>query len=271
MNRTSFISLPTLEELKQIIDKEGKRSAPLNKQTIHYPNFSTIIALLKTFDLPCDYFIEDLTFADVEKFNFIAKVNELGAMFLDRVLHSKSLHLFDDAYDYLAEEDQIKPADIIFVFGAKTDLRIHKAIELYQKGLGKKLWISGGNPFYQKEDISEAERYRTIATDSGIPASDIIVEPDSITIPDNIRSSLNLMDEMKINPTVITLVNSPYSQRRGYSVFKKHTQDDTVIQRANCATSEKFSREHWFKNKDGITVIFNEFVKTKLTVIFNDS
>ncbi len=271
--RTDFTSLPTVAELKKIISQESQRLVQGSKKDIHYPDFRTIIQLLEHFQLPTTYFTSALTLESLEKNNYIDQVNSIGKALLTLLpVHTENIELYNAMYDYLAEEEtRLIPSDILFVFGAKTSARIEKAIELYHKKLGKKIWISGGHPFYQDTGEAEADTFRKLAIHAGIPANDILTESASITIPDNIRSSLNLMDKMQLKPQSITIINSPYSQRRSFCVFKKHTPDTLLLQRANCKTGADYNRNNWFKNPNGIKVVFNEFVKLKLTVIFNDA
>ena len=250
--------------------QEAKRALPKGKESIHYAEFSAAKKLLNTFKLSIDYFEQDLTFVDLEKYDLITEVNNTGSILLRNILANPQLiEIYNQVYDYLAEEDEHTQSDLLFVFGAKTASRAEKAIELYQQGLAPKIMFTGGSPFYAQKEKSEATIYKEIALQAGLPEKDIITETKSITIPDNIRTSLNQLDAIQMKFKNITLINSPYAQRRGWAVFKKYTPNIINIYRVNCATAEKFSRDHWYRNEEGIKVIFNELVKLKLAVILN--
>jgi uncharacterized SAM-binding protein YcdF (DUF218 family) len=267
--RHNFTSLPSLAELKRIMEIEHLRIVPQEKQDTHYADFTAAINLMKTFDLSTSYFTTEYTEKDLEDKQLLAEVNTLGNQFLEKVLTSEGhLPVFDQAYDYLAEEDTPQQADLIFVFGAKTTARIEKAVELYHQNLAPRMMLSGGNPIYGQQATSEAEAYAQLAIKAGVKPSAIILEKTSITIPDNVGTSLHQLQEAHFPLTKIILVNSPYSQRRGYSVFQKHTTA-VNIQRVNCATTHTYARDQWYKHPDGIKVIFNELVKLKLGVILN--
>ncbi|MBP7057188.1 YdcF family protein [Candidatus Gracilibacteria bacterium] len=267
--RTHFTSLPTLAELQRIMEIETPRVVPPTKQNLHFIDCSAAIALMQTFDLPTDYFTTNYVATDLESKQLIAAVNALGNQFLEKVLATdKHLAVFDQAYDYLAEEDIPTPSDLIFVFGAKTPARIEKAIELYHQGLAPTLMLSGGNPIYGQQAQSEAEQYADLAIKAGVRTTDIILETTSITIPDNVGTSLPQLKKANFPLQKLILVNSPYSQRRGYSVFQKHTMN-VSIERVNCTTAPTYAREHWYKHAEGIKVVFNELVKLKLGVILN--
>lgn len=268
--RTHFTSLPSVAELNKIIAQEQPRIVPTDKTTTHFVDHRVAIDLLNTYHLPTDYFTKDWTWKQIADNDIISEINAIGNKLLEKILWDNQRRpVFDRVYDYLSEEDQPQSSDVIFVFGAKTPTRIEKAIELYHQGLAPKMMLSGGNPFYNQNPISEAEKYRDIAIQKGVPAENIITETISITLPDNVGASLNQLKANNIAINSWILVNSPYSQRRGYGVFQKHTETGTKIYRVNSKTSAIYSREQWFKNPDGIKVIFNELVKLKFTVIFN--
>jgi uncharacterized SAM-binding protein YcdF (DUF218 family) len=267
--RKNNITLPETQELSEILSAEARRDPSTGKATIHYPKFDTIIALLKHYNISHELFTDD-------KLN-VYQVIEQGKDFLDilvkKILSDRNpdISVFDTAYDYLSEEDEPKSSDIIIVFGAKTPLRAEKAVQLYKEGLSKTILISGGNPYYNldKTKTSEAERYADIMQNLGVPADHILLEKQAITLPDNVWRSLNYFEENKIMPKSIILVNSPYSQRRGWAIFRKHTPDSVRLYRVNSETGEIYKKENWYKQEDTIRTILNEFVKLRASVVYN--
>lgn len=269
-SRTHFTSLPSVAELNKIIEQEQYRNVPADKKHIHFVNHEVAIELLRTYNLSTDYFTQDWTWQQIADNDVISQINLIGNELLEKLLaETEHKPIFDQVYDYLAEDDQPEKSDIIFVFGAKTPARIEKAVELYHEGLAPKMMLSGGSPFYDQQTLSEAEKYRDIAIQKGVDPKDIILETTSITIPDNVGASLNQLKANNISINSWILINSPYSQRRGYGVFQKHTESYVKLYRVNCTTSAPYRRDQWFKNPDGIKVVFNELVKLKFTVIFN--
>lgn len=244
------------------------------EKNIHYPDFLLVIRLLKQFSLPSEVFSKDFIPQDLIKKDFIEETHDLTKHLVKRILDSRlkrnDIKLFDEIYDYLSEQDNPERADLIFVFGAKTLARIEKAIQVYRKGFSSLIMISGAGPFYEKNRKStEAERYRDFAIRTGIAGKNIIIEKKSITIADNVRRSLNLLDKKGIGYESIILVNSPYTQRRGWVHFKKYLPDNIKLIRINCLTIEKYQKDNWYKNRDGIKIILSEFAKMKIAVILN--
>ena len=158
---------------------------------------------------------------------------------------------------------------MIFVFGSSNLARAEKAVELYKKDLAPKIIFSGGSPIYDPVRPVEAREYRRLALKQGVPDKAIIVEDQSITTADNIKCSLNLLDQLKVKLEKIILVNSPSSQRRGWCHFKKYLPDKIKLFRINCATKPEYNKVNWFRNEAGIRIILNEFVKMKVAVILD--
>lgn len=267
--------LPTSKELASILAAEAQRSTAAGKEFTHYPSFESIIKWLSHLSLPTSFFDQDLPTSELDRHSSVEDIKGLvdqmvKAMLDQNVVNNSSKTIYDDVYSYLSEEDDLQKADLIFVFGSKTPVRIERAIELYNQGMADKIMISGGNPYYDKSNsLSEAERYQQLAVEHGIPVKNIITEHSSITIPDNVRSSLNLLDQKEFNLGSIILVNSPYTQRRGWAHFKKYLPESVDTIRVNSATIDKYQKNNWYRNEDGIRTLANEFVKMKVAVTLN--
>lgn len=263
--------LPDTDELKKIMEYEAKRDVPPEKVGIHYPDFQPFIRLMDHFLIDAEFFREEHSAKEWLDFGYQEKADALIKELLQKISTPRDdcRPFFDAMYDYLSEEDLLKKADCIFVFGGKTPLRIEKAIQLYQDGWSKKLVLSGHGPYTGRTEETEAEKYRDIAIHAGIPEENILLEKESITIPDNVRRSLNLFEEIGFKPSTIISVNSPQPQRRGWCLFKKYLPDSVELVRQDCPTTEKYSRDGWFTNPEGTRIVLNEFIKMKIAVTLN--
>ncbi len=221
--RTSPTQLPSYTELCQILASEALRPIPTEREHIHYSDFTTIIdiELLKSYNLPTQFFEKDIQFEVLQDESLFAEVSSMFDNLVGHILSSQDdpSHqiLFNNVYNYLSETDVPEQADLIFVFGSKATFRTQKAVKLYQDGLAPKILISGKGPFYQQDTTAttEAEILNQFAIQQGVPSESIILEKESITVPDNVKRSLNLVEKMNIPHKSIILVNSPFSQRRG--------------------------------------------------------
>ncbi len=274
MKRDNFSQLPNSTELRNILEAEVKRDVPKGKEETHYVDFSPLIKLAEHFEVAVDIVASDYTKDDVAQQDLFERgrmlVQQLKEKLLNQELSLEDIEMCNAAYDYLAEEDVPEEADLIFVFGAKTPLRIEKAVDLYQQGLAEKILVSGRSPSYADEQTTtEAEAYAQIAIEKGVPAEAIIKEDKSITIPDNVRSSLNLLDANGVQYGSILLVNSPYTKRRGWAHFKKYLPDAVRLIRVNSGTGEQYKRDSWYKSAAGIDVVLSEYLKAKVAVSLN--
>ncbi len=264
-------SLPTGSELAAILEREATREIPSDRKSTHFVDFSTCDALLAV--LGIEMRLSDPVPEPPQLDELIRRGDELVEQIVDRLVkrhqEPEVAQSCNNVYDYLSQTDPVQAADLLLVFGAKTPLRIEHAVNLYKQGLAPRILVSGHAPLTSEEIVSEAERYRDYALAQGVPAEAVLLENTSITIPDNVRCSLNLLDERGEQPSSIILVNSPYVQRRGYAHTQKYIWSKTKIIRQNCGTAEKYQQDRWYTSIEGIKVIMNEFIKLKIAVALN--
>lgn len=273
--RTSNIQLPSYAELKNILANESARQLAPEKQDTHYNDFEVILKLLNYLKLPTELF-ESVKFEEIENIEVYNKIvqtfDDLSEKILQNYNDPELKNLLDNLYEYLSEEDELEPADIIFVFGSKSTLRIETAIRLYKEGFAKKILVSGRGPFYELEakQKTESESLAEFAIREGVPPESIILEKSSITVPDNVKSSLNLLEKLAVPHSSFILVNSPFAQRRGYSHFNKFSKSGTKLIRKNTdSVSEKFSKDGWYKSEEGIKTILKELFGLRVSVLIN--
>jgi len=272
--RTSMLELPSAMELREILKTEAKRELPAATIKSHFFSFSPIVDLGKVIGLPLDLFTDELTVEMLDHDDVIEGYKASFMTLVETLLssdHSEELVESCNAlYDYLSEEDVIENADLLFVFGSQSKARTEKACELYLRGIAPNILISGRGPLYlqSREEESEALRLKRFAIEKGVPAAQILIEEQSRTIPDNVRASLNMLENTNCPHDTVVLVNAPFAQRRGWAHFKKYTTDIRLI-RQNAQVSDMFSRKEWYKNEEGVRVVLNEFAKAKIATVLN--
>ena len=274
MLRDRFNQLPSTAELQDILAKETPRALPPGKETAHFFDFTPLVRLASYFQIDTSCIEVNVSPEELVSYNVFQRgrilIKELQQALLSDHVSDEAEELCLTTYDYLAEEDTLDTVDLIFVFGARTTARIEKAVELFKQGLARTILISGGGPHYAKDrSVSEAQQYAAYALARGIPASALLIEESSITIPDNVRSSLNLLDAQGLSYSSLIVVNSPYVQRRGYAHFKKYLPDTVRILRANSDTRQCYKRDVWYKSEVGIEVIVGEYLKATVAVTLN--
>ena len=266
MPRTTFDQLPSIAELEITLATETQLSIPPGKQDAHFVSVEPLIEFLKVLEIDIGEEISlDKTWQEVrnisEEIIYLAKEKLLTD---GKKFENESRKL----YRYLAESDVPKESDLIVTFGAKTETRVRKVVELFKKGLAPKIWFCGGSPLYAQGQ-SEAERYKQIAIELGVPEEVIVTESQSITLADNVRSSLKLLREEKTPHKRVILVNSPYSQRRGWSHWMKYAEMEDTVYRVNCETKEGLREDDWFLNEQGIFYVMGEYYKLWFGLVIN--
>lgn len=276
MQRINHLTLPSSSEMDKLLAIGQYRKLPVFKKSVHYAKFLPVKKLLDTAGINTDFF--DLNLSK-EEFSFLYKtklereIQKITNVMIDFILNSKSnlnIDLYNEVYSYLSEEDELYEADLIFVFGAKSTIRVKKAVEIFKKGFAPLLVLSGGYPLYIKDQKTpEAIRDKRYAIKHGVPEERIIVEPYSVTMSDNVRSSLNMLEHLNINFRSAILVNSPYTQRRGWVYFRKYLKRKINLIRINSETKKVTTRDYWYKNERGIRLVLNEFFKMKVATFLN--
>ena len=271
--RKTLFGLPSFEEIKAILAKESDIDIPAANQNKHFVTFHSLINVLDYLGIDASIFKNDYAqfHSGLDKVREFLSNLEPVLPHLEQAVYSKAqkpefIDLLNDLYKYLAKEDKPEKADLIFVFGSKAKFRIDRALQIYKSGFANKILISGKGPSYDINAISEAESLASYARRKGVRRDSILIEPDSISIPDNVKRSLKIIYRHSFKK--IILVNSPFSQRRGYAHFLKFSHGLDLL-RVNANVSDKFSENAWFKNKDGLKVVFGEYIKMHIAYLLN--
>lgn len=268
--RSSHIQLPLGDDISDIAASEMQRPLAPEKVGVHYAKFDAIEGLCIHLGIKTNFFVLD----DKKPEEILAE----GAKLLDKLVvkllgqnpTGQTLQLLNAAYQYLSQEDKPQVSDLIFVFGGRTPLRIETAITLFNDGLAPRILVSGRGPLYDGTiEIPEARKYAEIAMANGVPQSAILIEDESITLVDNIKRSLSLLESSGTSVNSLIIVNSPYVQRRGWCMWRKYLPDSCRLYRVNCATGPDLRPETWYRNQDGLRVVLGEFIKLRTGVAFD--
>lgn len=104
------------------------------------------------------------------------------------------------------------------VFGSDPN-RLTDAVRLYKTGKIRKLLLTGGTGAFFYSGTSEAPLAERFLLDLGIPASDIIIEPDSRNTHENAVFSARLLSSKEKKNCL--LITSAIHMRRASACFKK--------------------------------------------------
>lgn len=134
-------------------------------------------------------------------------------------------------WDYHHLHHQLAPSDLILALGS-NDLRVAEyAAELYLRGWAPRLMFSGnvGALTSGRFAKSEAETFAAIAVKMGVPASAILIEPESTNTGENVVFSRRVLAAQQLDPTSFILVQKPYMERRAWATFQNFWPGKRVL------------------------------------------
>lgn len=126
----------------------------------------------------------------------------------------------NDSFDYNLKYDYA------IVLGCnKYDImidRLDATMYLYNKGLIKKIILSGGKTSFSKYKTKEAYIMRDYLLENNVDSLDIILEDKSRNTYENIYNSINLIDR----ESVVLLITSDFHIKRAFGLLKKKIKDN---------------------------------------------
>lgn len=127
----------------------------------------------------------------------------------------------------VGERDQAAPADTIIVLGAAAydarpspvfEERIRHGIDLYQRGLARKVIFTGGYGGGGAR-FSESQVARRYALRQGVPAKAILIESASRNTQENLRQAVLLMQANDLHSAII--VSDPLHMSRALRLSRE--------------------------------------------------
>jgi uncharacterized SAM-binding protein YcdF (DUF218 family) len=129
-------------------------------------------------------------------------------------------------WDFHHMQHQLAPADAILVLGSHDTRVAERAVDIWEANLAPRLIFSGGLGRLTEGlwDQSEAELFRDIALERGVPEEKILVENQSTNSGENFRFTEQLLRNRNLFDRLqsFIVVQKPYMERRAYATFKKH-------------------------------------------------
>ncbi len=258
-----FADLPENAAYLRGIGQDSPKEALI--QEIDFAKLSSVLMLFEQPDLyqyvRVDGFDNDLVKGVVDK---------LYKAIIYGNLTPVQIGALQDLWDYLAaaDSDELKPADMIFVFGGPEETKARKAAELYHQGLASRIVFTGDTQraLVDTPHESESIRDQKIAIAHGVPPEAILIESKSFNTPLNVQNALSILAPLKPFPTRFILVNLPWYLRRATYTFLNYWRDAPEpaqsVQKVN-ATSEQFDRNTYFRDRRGLEYVVFEYLKLR--------
>lgn len=119
----------------------------------------------------------------------------------------------------VAQHKNTGPTDRVYLYlGAD---RVNHTVELYKRGIIKKIIISGGISDTDYEGTPEAILLKNLMKVMSVPDSVIWLDPYSNNTHENAVNSKAMMDSLHLRPQDCLLVTSAFHMRRAVACFEK--------------------------------------------------
>lgn len=127
-------------------------------------------------------------------------------------------------WNYMHMYQPLEKADALFVLGS-SDLRVPEyAAQLYFDGWAPLIIFSGRDGKGKTMELwgmTEAEKFAEVAKKLGVPDDKILLEKEARNTGDNVQFTKRLLEENKLHPKKLILLQKPYMERRTYATFMK--------------------------------------------------
>jgi len=261
--RTSGAQLPSARELLHILEKESQREAVrfdyLQKKA-HIFDAHRELSKLAGAD---DGWIDDYPSLSLKE--VVGSINHAHLVMKTYIEQNNEASLYSEVFSSLVPEQRMQKSEAIFVFGSQSNARVERAVELYKQGIAPKIILSGKGPHYRDHEISEAERMAQFAVGSGVPREALILENSSVTVPDNVKRSLDLMEVLNWRPKSLTIIASSFVLQRGMMEWYKFPPEPMdILPVAAKAISPHLNAENWHRNAESVALVLNEYAKLVL-------
>ncbi|WP_455353039.1 YdcF family protein [Streptomyces sp. SYSU K217416] len=115
-------------------------------------------------------------------------------------------------------------------------------VDLYRRGMVPLIVFTGATSRTTQDRMprGEAEHYRERALELGVPAGDILVEPNARNTGENIRFSRSLLEDRGVDVSSVLLISKPYEERRAYATARKLWPDIEIVSASGSMTLAEY-------------------------------
>ena len=164
-------------------------------------------------------------------------------------------------WDYMVLDEDFPKCDLIIGCGCQSLTIPITCANLYKQGYADKIIFAGGLGKITKYHFkkAEAEMYKEIAIQEGVPEEKIWIENKSTNTGDNFRFSKKIIDEENWNIKNILIVHNKFSERRTLSAAKAIIKDKELYITSAKVSFDDFIQSLQNKEEKRIIKIFPQF------------
>lgn len=163
-------------------------------------------------------------------------------------------------YAYLNVFTKVRKADLIIGLGCMDKSIPLECSRLYKEGFADKIVFTGNSGKGTKGslNITEAKRFKNIATENGVPEDKIILEEQATNTYENYKFTKLLLNEMKINYESVIIVQKPYVKRRCTAIADVEMKDKKIYVTSKNLSFEEFTNQSLKNGTMTLDDIINE-------------
>lgn len=164
--------------------------------------------------------------------------------------------------NFLIVHDDLKPAELIHVLGGGDVGRVDHGVALYQQGLGKKMFFTGGRVEPRgMSNLPDSFLSGDYAELQGVSPEDILLRGDAAANTYEEAVTLrDLLDKENAIHSVI-IVSTPYHLQRARWIFNKVAGNRVHLQYAPVPFAISQYKQRWWEDKLSLAMVKNEYLK----------
>lgn len=163
--------------------------------------------------------------------------------------------ILESMASFLIVKSKLKVCDaIVVISGDENVKRVEEGVNLYKKGYGKFILMSGGPALWR---ITQADNMFEQARSLNVPASAILLERHARSTYENALFSLPILQKKKVKS--IILVATPFHMRRSNMVFKEIFSKVGIEIIPHPIPNSDFKVKKWWKRHEETERVVWEF------------
>lgn len=164
-------------------------------------------------------------------------------------------------------------SDLLLIFGAPASSgRWTGAAQLLHDGFAPQAVATGGAPYQDGSEASEAAGIRSSLIAAGVRASAILVEERSTNTLENVLLTIDLLDALKARPKSLVFYCKSHHSGRVWRTLSKHLPDV----RLSCATydatygASSISADGWVRSEVAVRRVLAEYERIRVYAASGD-
>ena len=160
-------------------------------------------------------------------------------------------------WDYMRLDMEVGPGDCIVGFGCYNDDIALRCAQLYHDGFAPRVLFTGGlgRNTLGLWTQTEAERFASIARDTGVPQDAILIENRSTNSAENILFTHELLKKAGLDGGQLICVHKPFMERRLYAAMQVYWPEARAVYTSPQLTLEEYIRNSVAQGLSEKTVI----------------